>query len=350
MSELRKINEKVAGIDIGSTQFFVSTDGETVRVYETFTESIKKMICDLKSEEIVSVAIEATGILWVSLHDMLEASGIEVYLVNSYHARNVPAQKTDSKDCRWLQTLHSYGLLKKSFIPSEEIRELRTYVRQREELIENAAKEIQHMQRAFELMNIKLHNVISEIKGKSGMLVIESILLGEKDPEKLAKHCDLRIKKEKHPMIVESLKGNYKKEYLFLLKQGYQCYMFFQSQITACDKEIETLLKKITSIFPDPPSSKPCPSRHNHPQIEGLHEMLVKISGGGNATVLPGISDKTLLKLVAELGSDLSKWANVKHFTSWLGLCPWKKQSGKMRRHKRNPAKQKLARYSGNLQ
>lgn len=114
MSELRKINEKVAGIDIGSTQFFVSTDGETVRVYETFTESIKKMICDLKSEEIVSVAIEATGILWVSLHDMLEASGIEVYLVNSYHARNVPAQKTDSKDCRWLQTLHSYGLLKKS--------------------------------------------------------------------------------------------------------------------------------------------------------------------------------------------------------------------------------------------
>jgi transposase len=341
MNELRNINEKVAGIDIGSTQYFVSTDGETVRVYETFTESIKEMICDLKAEGTTSVAIEATGILWVSLYDMLEASGIDVCLVNSYHAGNVPAQKTDSKDCRWLQTLHSYGLLKKSFIPPEEIRELRTYVRQREELIENAAKEIQHMQRAFELMNIKLHNVISDIKGKSGMLVIESILSGEKDPEKLAQHCDLRIKKEKHPMIVESLKGIYKKEYLFLLKQGYQCYMFFQSQITACDKEIETLLKKITSILPDPPSSKPCPSRHNHPKIEDLHEMLVKISCGGNATVLPGISDKTMLKLVAELGPDLSKWANVKHFTSWLGLCPWKKQSGKMRRHKRNPAKTK---------
>lgn len=341
MSELRKINEKVAGIDIGSTQFFVSTDGETVRVYETFTESINKMICDLKEEGTTSVAIEATGILWVTLHDMLETSGIEVYLVNSYHSRNVPAQKTDSKDCRWLQTLHSYGLLKKSFIPPEEIRELRTYVRQREELIENAAKEIQHMQRAFELMNIKLHNVISDIKGKSGMLIIESIISGERDPEKLSQLCDLHIKKEKHPTIVKSLIGNYKKEYLFLLKQGYQCYMFFQSQITACDKEIETLLKKVTSGLPDPPSSDPSPSRHNHPKIEGLHEMLVKLSGGENASVLPGICDKTILKLIAELGTDLSKWENVKHFTSWLGLCPWKKQSGKMRRHKRNPAKTK---------
>lgn len=341
MKDLKRIRENVAGIDIGSTQFFVSTDGETVKVYETFTEGIKKMIFDLSEEGITSVAIEATGVLWVSLHDMLESSGFEVYLVNSYHSRNIPDQKTDSKDCRWLQTLHSYGLLKKSFIPPEKIREMRTYVRQREELIENAAKEIQHMQKAFELMNIKLHNVISDIKGKSGMLIIESILSGERNPENLVRHCDLRIKKEKYPMIIESLKGNYKTEYLFLLKQAYQCYMFFQTQIVACDQEIEKLLKEITSGLPVPPTSDPSPSRHNQPQIKDLHKMLVQLSGGTNASVLPGLCDKTILKLIAELGTDLSKWSNEKHFTSWLGLSPWKKQSGKMSRHKRNPAKTK---------
>jgi transposase len=337
--ELKKINEKAGGIDIGATSFFLSMDGENIRVYDTFTGTMAKIVNDLQAEGITTVAMEATGVLWVPLHDMIESAGIEVYLVNSYHSRNVPAQKTDSKDCRWLQTLHSYGLLKKSFVPSAEIRELRTYVRLREDHIEMAAQEIQHIQKAFELMNIKLHNVISDIKGRSGMLIIEAILAGQTNAEELVKFCDNRIEKGKHARIIESLVGNYKKEYLFLLKQAYQGYQFYQNQIKACDHEIGILLDKITTNLPKPPKTKASPARHNQPEISDLHERLMQLTGGRDATVLPGLCDKTIMKLIAELGTDLSRWATEKHFTSWLGLCPWKKQSGKMNKHKRHPAK-----------
>jgi len=330
-----KIHPHAAGIDIGTGNLHVSVDGETVKVFATYTESVVELVKYLQEESIETVAIEATGVLWVPLYDMIESAGIEVYLVNGSHVSNIPAQKSDFKDSRWLQKVHSYGLVRASFIPKEEIRELRTYVRQRDNLIESGAQNIQRMQKALELMNVKLHNVISDIKGKSGMLIIEAILAGERDVNKMLKLCENSIIKTKGEQVKLSLSGNYKKEYVFMLKQAYEIYQFFQQQIHSCDKEIEALLKKITASLPKPPATTSSPSRHNQPDIEDLHNQMVQLINGRNATVLPGLTDKTMLKLVSELGTDLSNWPTEKHFVSWLGLSPKKKQSGKISRTKR---------------
>lgn len=341
-TKMEKIHKNAGGIDIGTQEYHVSTDGQTVRVFTTYSESTIELIQYLKREGIETVAMEATGVLWVPLYDMLEEAGIEVFLVNGQHIKNVPAQKTDFKDCRWIQKLHSYGLVRASFVPRDEIRELRTYLRLREDHIESASESIQHIQRAFELMNIKLHNVISDITGKSGIAIIEAILSGETDSYELLKLCDRQIIKNKSTQVVASLKGNYRREYLFLLKQAYLRYQFFQEQIKSCDKEIETLLHEITKDLPDPGEITPSsPSRHNQPEVENLHEHIVKLMNGRDACVLPGLCDKTILKLIGELGTDLSCWPDEKHFISWLGLSPRRNDSGKMRRTKRTPVRSK---------
>lgn len=185
-------------------------------------------------------------------------------------------------------------------------------------------------------MNIKLHNVISDLKGKSGLRIMEAILSGETHPQRLATLCDERILKSKRTEVIASLHGNYKKEYLFVLRQAYEGYRFYQEQIIGCDQEIELLLKEITKELPPPPETPASPARHNQPQVENLHQQLVQITDGRNASVLPGICDKTVLKLISEVGTDLTRWASEKHFVSWLGLSPCKNQSGKMRRTKRS--------------
>lgn len=341
MSKLMEIKEKAAGIDLGSNEFYVSVDGETVRSFETFTSSILELIMYLKEHFIETVAMESTGILWLPLYDMLEKEGFEVFLVNAAHAKNIPAQKSDPADCRWLQKLHRYGLLRASFIPRDDIRRLRTFVRLREDHLDMASSHIQHMQRAMELMNLKLKNVISQLHGVSGLRIINSILAGERDPVKLTELCDVLILKHKRRRVEESLKGNYKEEYIFLLKQAYNAWQFYQGQITECDAQIEKLLNELTTPMSLSDTGSPKPSRHNHPQIEGLHDKIVKLNHGRNATQISGISDTTMLKLTAELGSDYSKWPTEKHFVSWLGLSPKKHQSGKLKKSKRNNAKTK---------
>lgn len=341
MSEqgLPVIRKGAAGIDIGAKSLYVSIDGETVQVFSTYTESLSELVTYLQKHSIQSVAMEATGVLWLPLYDAIEKTGMEVYLVNGYHARNISGAKSDVRDSRWLQKLHSCGLLSASFVPKDHIRELRVYMRQRETHIESASQDIQRMQRAFELMNIKLHNVISDIKGASGIRIIEAILHGERHPNKLLKLCDEKIVKNKSREVTQSLIGNYQDEYLFLLEQSYQAYNFYQAQIKDCDKKIEKLLKEITKDLPPSPDSPSKPARHNQPDIEDLHNKLVMLSDGHNASALPGFSDKMVLKLISELGTDMSRWPTEKHFVSYLGLSPVKKQSGKMSRTRRLPVK-----------
>ena len=341
MSKLRKIKENAAGIDLGSKEFYVSIDGETVKFFETYTSSIIKLVSYLKESGIKTVAMESTGVLWLPLYDLLEKEGFEVYLVNSAHEKNVPAQKSDPSDCRWLQRLHSYGLLRASFVPKDEIRKLRTFTRMREDHIEMASTHILHMQRAMELMNLKLKNVISQLHGVSGLRIVNAILLGETDPEKLASLCETSILKYKRDKVIESLHGNYKEEYIFLLRQGYNAWSFYQQQIIECDKQIEKVLKITTKYMDHIKTGKPKPARHNSPKIENLHDKIVRLNNGRNATQLPGISDTTMLKLTSELGCNFSMWPTEKHFVSWLGLSPRRHQSGKMNRNKRNPAKTK---------
>jgi transposase len=333
------ITENVAGIDIGTEKYHVSVDGQTVKVFGTNTPSTIELISYLKTSGIKDVSMEATGVLWVPLFDMLESQDIKAHLLNGAHAKNIPAQKSDYKDCRWLRKVLMYGLVRDSFVPEANIRELRVYVRERDGSIESAAESIQHMQKAFELMNVKLHNVLSDTMGVSGTRIIEAVIKGEKNAHRLSRLAHSSITDKKLPELEAALTGNYKEEYVFLLEQAYEKYNFIQKQIRKCDKKIEKLLKKMSKNMPEPPKTASKPVRHNQPQIENLHDDLMRILNGRQATVLPGIADKTVMKLISELGTDFSIWPSDKHFVSYIGLSPRKYQSGKMNRTHRMPVK-----------
>lgn len=333
MTKLRKIIENAAGIDIGSQKVFVAIEEAPVKSFETFTSSYKELVKYLREHHIAHVAMEATGVYWITLYDILEQSGFEVYLVNPSDSKNLPGRKTDVQDCQWIKELFSMGLLRKSFVPKDFIRELRCYTRLREDRIQTAAMHINHMQKAMTLMNIRLPEVLSQVHGSSGIAMIEAILKGERDENKLLSLCHSSLKKSKSEKIIEALKGNYKKEYLFELQIAYDGYMFYQNQISSCDKKIEILLSQITyNKEYDKQKIKEHrikPIRHNKPKVIDLHENLLKLNNV-NATSLPGITDYTFLRLTAELGTDLSQWPSEKNFTSWLGLSPGHHQSGKM--------------------
>ena len=246
-------NPYAAGIDIGDKSNFVAiSDGATgfeVREFKTFTEDLKDNVNWLKSEGIITVAMESTGIYWLPLYLMFEEAGIEPYLVNAKHVKNVTGRKKDDSDAIWLQKLHSCGLLQKSFQPEADIRTLRNYVRQRRNLVSISSDSVRRMQKAFELMNVKLHVVISELLGKTGLQIVEAILNGEYNPDELIKLKDRRIKASDED-IKKALVGIWKEDYLFMLKQAYEEYVFYQNQIDACEEKIvEQLLKQVAIVL-----------------------------------------------------------------------------------------------------
>jgi transposase len=322
---------KTAGIDIGSEKIFISIDGlKEVKSFETYTGTIRQAVDYLKKNGVTTVAMESTGVYWVVLYEMIEAAGIEGYLVNASHIKHVPGRKSDVQDCQWICQLHKNGLLRASHVPESDIKKLRSYVRQREEIIGMGAQHINHMQKALDLMNIKVHNVISEVTGVSGLAMIRAIIAGERNPETLVEMCNIQIKKHKREEVIKSLEGTYSEENIFLLKQSIECWEFYNKKISDCDKQIEALLTKMSNDKgTDIKADTIKPIRHHKPEIEGLHEMLMKITGGKNPTSIIGVTDMTILRVIAEIGLDLSKWENSKHFTAWLGLAPKKNQSGK---------------------
>ena len=333
-------------IDIGQEKIFVACHGAAeVRSFATFSADLELAAQYLVQERIGKVAMEATGVYWIPLHDLLERHGIEVTVFNGAHARNMPGRKSDVQDCQWHGMLHSHGLLVGCFIPPEEIRQLRCYYRLREDHLSIASGHIQHLQRALDLMNVRLHTVISQIHGVSGLRVIRAILAGERDPEALCALCDAQIRKHKKAEVIKSLQGHWQEHHLFALGQALESYEFCLRQMADCDRALEALLRKVTREMPAPPPLAPGRKikivRHNAPQIDQLHGLLRTLSAGVDATQLPGISPLGFMKLLGEIGTDLSKWPSVKHFTSWLGLSPGKSQSGK--RHKRLRRKKTVA-------
>jgi transposase len=342
---IRELHPHSGGIDIGSESVYVSTLGGTVHSYGTFTRDFTLLIADLQRCGVTTVAMEATGIYWYCLYEMLESAGIEVYLVNGGHVKNVPGRKSDVQDCQWLEELHSFGLLNKSFIPDDIIRQLRTYTRLREDHIEMGSSHVLHIQKALTSMNIRLHQVISQITGVSGMKVVKAILAGERNPKVLLQLCDKQIIKNKADQILWSLEGHYKTEHLFALKQAVQGYEFYEQQRLSCDAQIEILLQQVNEHLPPPTDcptmDKPKSVRHNQPQIADLHTQLIKLNGGKDAAAISGFSDKMVLKLTAEIGNNVNAWQTAEHFTSWLGLTPRTDKTGKTKRKKRNRAKTK---------
>jgi transposase len=245
-------NKHAAGIDIGDTiQCVAISDGQgghLVKTSASFTCDLHDIVTFLKTNDITTVAMESTGVYWLNLYLLLEQEGIEPYLVNAKHVKNVTGRKKDDTDAIWIQKLHACGLLQKSFQPDNETRVLRDYTRQRRNLILLNSDAVRRMQKALELMNIKLHTVISDVLGKSGMKIIKSILSGERDIKTLASLCDIRIKAPREE-VEKSLDGIWKEEYIFMLEQAVEHYEFHQKQIKKCEEKIENqLLKQVAEV------------------------------------------------------------------------------------------------------
>lgn len=326
-------NPYAGGIDVGDTKHDVAiSDGATgheTREYSSFTDGLTDLVNWLVSEDITTVAMESTGIYWLNLYLMLEEAGIEPYLVNAKHAKNVTGRKKDDTDAIWLQKLHCCGLLQKSFQPDAEIRVLRTYVRQRKNLVSISSDSVRRMQKAMELMNLKLHTVISDILGKTGLQMVDAILNGERNPDELIKLKDQRIKASEED-IKKSLAGIWKEEYLFMLKQAYEEYRFYQSQINACEEKIkDQLLRQVAQILDgDITNMQLEKKKKKKNQFNFEIQPLLKIIAGVDLCEVDGISEVSCLELISEIGTDMSKWKSSKHIAAWFNLAPNTKITG----------------------
>jgi transposase len=337
MKPLPVIDPKAAGIDVGSEKLHVSIAGDTPRTFGTFTSDLEALRDWFKAQGVRTVAMEATGVYWLYLYEVLEAAALEVVVVNGRHVQNVPGRKTDMSDCQWLATLHAHGLLRGGFVPPSDIRRLQDYQRLRADHIIGAASQVQKMQQALERMNVKFHDVISDLTGVSGLQVVRAILQGERDPARLLALCDQQIQKKKAAKVRESLKGCWKDEQLFGLRQALELWETFQHKIADCDRELEKLLHQLVARSPseaakDGGELQLAPAkraRKNAPIIEGFQELLARLCGGVDVTQIPGLTTYLVLQLISEVGTDMSRWPTEKHFTSWLGLAGGRKQSGK---------------------
>lgn len=331
------LNADAAGIDIGATEIFVAVpndrDESAVRSFQTFTEDLR-IVCDwLQRCRIRTVAMESTGVYWIPLLQMLEAAGMEVLLVNARHVKNVPGRKTDVADCQWLQYLHSVGLLRASFRPAQEVCAIRSVLRHRDSLVGLASQHVLHMQKALDQMNLQLHHVISDVTGTTGLAIIHAILAGERDVQKLADLKDPRIRSTKDA-IAKALVGDYRSEHLFTLGQSVALFRVYQTQITACEAEVQRLIglldtKSDETSRPLPPakdSVRKCkvmaPARAVTLREEGYRVF------GVDLTAIPGISVLTVQTILAEVGPDLCKFRSAAAFSSWMGLCPNNEISG----------------------
>ncbi len=319
-----------AGIDIGSREHYVAVrpdiDVNPVRSFGTFTDDLIN-ICDwLFKCQVTTVAMEATGIYWVSLYLLLEERGFEVVLVNARHVKNVRGKKTDVSDADWIRQLHSCGLLSASFQPDAYTRELRTYMRHRKNLIEMSASHILMIQKGFEQMNIKLHLVLTDITGKSGQAIIGAIINGERDIEKLYELVDSRVRATREE-VLKALRGNWKEEHLFEIEQSYQGYLFYRKMIGECDKKIEELLRKKSMYKSDLVIKEKNPKSNLNNLNFNASTLLAEITGI-DLTQIFGIRASTAIEIISEVGLDLNKWPTEKHFTSWLNLAPNNKKTG----------------------
>ena len=321
---LSQVNLNAAGIDVGASSHFVAVPADRadrpVREFGAFTADLYRLADWLAECEVETVVMESTGVYWIPLFGILEGRGFAVMLVDPRRIKNVPGRKTDVVDCQWLQQLHTYGLLSGAFRPGEDIRRLRSYLRQRSMLVRCAAQHIQHMQKALTQMNVKLHHVISDITGKTGMDIIEAIVAGERDPHKLAKLRNYRIKADEET-IAGSLQGHWRQEHIFELTQALELYRVYQGKIAECDLEIEYQLGRFEDLSDGAALASDRKRRQkNAPQFD-VRNHLYRMTGV-DLTQIDGVDGFTALKVVSEVGTDMTKWPSAKHFASWLGLSP----------------------------
>lgn len=327
--QLAAANLHAAGIDVGAEAHYVavppSDDPQPVRCFAASTADLEALAAWLAQCQITTVAMESTGLYWIPLFELLETRGFEGLLVDPQQVQKIRGRpKSDVHDCQWIQRLHTFGLLASAFRPADQVCVLRSYLRQRAMLLTYAGQHIQHMQKALTQMNIKLQHVVSDITGVTG----SAILAGERDPVKLAQLRDYRCQHDE-ATIARALQGNWRAEHLFALAQAVALYDVYHQQITACDRQIEASLQ----TFPDhsdgqplPPPLRPRKRGRNQPTC-AVREPLHRITGV-DVTQIEGSDEPTALVVLSEIGLHMGRWPTVKHFTSWLGLCPPQRVSG----------------------
>jgi transposase len=334
------VNPHAAGIDVGDSLHAVAVpkgrDEQSVRTFGTMSADLEEIVLWLEKCGVDTIALESTGVYWKPLFNYLIRHGFEVCLVNARHVRNISGRKTDQSDAEWIQQLHSCGLLKSSYLPDDEQESLRTLVRYRKTLTEESSRFVLRMEKALEMMNIKLHTVINDLTGKTGTAIVEAIIGGERKAANFLPLIDVRIKAS-HEVIEKSLQGNWRQEQLFTLEQNYICYKFFQGRIAKCDQEIEAQLQQYAAVQNE--GEIPLPEDKNTDAQMGLKKknkqspkfdtrsFLASILGV-DVLAIYGLSEISALTILSETGTDMSKWDSEKHFVSWLNLCPNNKVSG----------------------
>ncbi len=346
--ELRRINPRAAGIDIGSASHWVAIDPsltqQPVREFAAYTSDLQALADWLVEHKIQTVAMEATGVYWIALFEVLRDRGLEVCLVDARATKQVAGRKSDVSDCQWIQELHSYGLLKQAFVPEAQIATLRSYVRQRDRWVADAGRAIQHMQQALELMNVKLTEVVSDITGTTGMAIIDSILAGERDAGRLSELRNFRCSRSQEE-IARALLGSWREEHLFALAQAHDYYRYLGERIAACDARIAAAM--VVCASPEGPSSEP-------PKVgkrdSSAHPFGFDALGhcyrmaGVDLTAIDGVGANTVLTVLSETGADMSAWRSERAFGSWLSLAPNpRKSGGRVMRSATKPGAQRAA-------
>lgn len=316
-----------AGVDLGAREHFVAVpperDPQPVRSFTTDTAALQALADWLIKCGVRTVAMEATGVYWVPLFQVLEARGLEVCLVNARHVKNVPGRKTDVQDCQWLQYLHSVGLLNASFRPPAAVCAVRSLVRHRESLVRTGCEHLLRVQKALDQMNVQLHHAVSDITGETGLAILEAIVKGERDPAVLARHRNYRCKKSEAE-IAAALHGDWRPEHLFTLRQSLAAWRYHQTLIGECEAEMATQTKLLA---PQTTAEPPPPAKRSSQPDEPLRRMLFG-KFGVDLTAVDGVAAQTGLVFLSEVGTDVSKFATAEHFASWLRLCPDNRISG----------------------
>ena len=335
LDNLAIVHPNAAGLDIGSREIWASVppgrDEETVKRFNTFTPDLQALADWLVACGVDTVAMESTGVYWIPVFELLEARGLKVYLVNSWHLKHVPGRKSDYLDCQWIQKLHALGLLNGSFRPDAEMVALRAYLRHRAQLLEHRAPHVLHMQKALQQMNLQLHHVLSDITGETGLKILRAIMAGERDPVKLAQWRNPACKSSEET-IAQALTGSWKVEHLFVLQQSLELYDFYTQQVAACDAAIEKQYSAMKPRWDGPeappavPPVKPGSKSKNQPKLNVRAE-IIRLTGV-DLVAVEGISASLAQTIFSEIGTDMTKWENDKHFGSWLGVAPHNDISG----------------------
>jgi transposase len=335
-SKLSVIQSDVAGIDIGSREMFVCGPADRqgrreMRVFATTTEQIQECVRWLKQQEVRSVAMESTGVYWIPVLEIMESSGLEVLLVDTRPLSRVPGRKTDAEDCQWLQTLHSHGLLRGAYRPSEQISELRTIVRQKAVLVRQQADWIRRMHQCLDQMNVRVHHAVKDTQGATGMAMLRAIVAGERDPRSLVKLRDPGCQKSAAEMV-ELLTGNWRSDHLFNLKQHMAMYDSAASQIAVYEEEIQRRMQEVTPAGRKDAKAPPLANMEKRKTMkrrdqEGKRQALYRAMGV-DLTTIDGIGVETTEVIMSEYGTEMSKFSTEAEFVKHTGLAPHRPVSG----------------------